>query len=283
MTTRRETEVPVATATQHPSRLRHHLPPGDVDGGRLRALALGVLVIAVCAAVGGAIGLTRTPTYTSSIDVAVGGNGLGGSSVPGYVQAIETLAGNYSRAIKRPSITDPIAAASGLSSGQVASRLSATPIPNSSIIRLDVTGDDEDSTIALANTAGEEFVKATAKDTAQTTGQLPLKLVREAELAVLKARRTLRQVRARTASDTSNAVLDAEAALSAQEVRADTLRTQYGQTRQSTVPVGLEVVRPTTSATSDRKRTLILYLLLGGLIGSVIVLGTRAVRTGPLT
>lgn len=244
--------------------------------------ALTIALVVGLAGVGGVAGYLRTPTYTSTVDLAIGTGALATNSVPGYVQAVETLAGSFSRTIDADAITAEVARRTGMSTSDVIGSLTASPVPDSSIVRIDAVGSNAKETVKLVNEGAKVFGEATEKRLqSSSTPQVPIGDVEAAELDVERARRTANGIR----NEKSQAAVKARAAVSARELRARVVRRQYEDSRTTGYVIGIEVVRPATQAVSDRKQQFILFILLGGLLGSVLAVGLHLVRvsraTGP--
>src|SRR5207253_1801383 len=116
-------------------------------------------VITVLAVAGAAyVGLTRHPTYTARVQLNVGQVGVPSSISGSYVQAVQSLTVTYSRAAQSALVLDPVARRLGVRADQVEGRVSATPIPVSSIVAISATGSSRDSAMRLANAVGRELV-----------------------------------------------------------------------------------------------------------------------------
>lgn len=122
--------------------------------GTVRFAAARRSMVVLLGLVGGATGFALagqiTPTYTAEIRLAVGSNDISDYSVPGYAQAVQSLASNYARYI----IDSEQGASRSPDDGARAdvASIQASPIPESNVVRIEVT--DEDSSTAL-DTAAE--------------------------------------------------------------------------------------------------------------------------------
>ena len=255
-------------------------PPADgasvatSHGTPIRWIPTALLVV-VLTLLGAGAGYLRTPTYASTVDVGVGTAGLSTNSVPGYVQAVQVLAGSYSRTIDSPDVTRGVARQTGFSEAAIAANLTASPVPDSSVIRLDATATAPEAAINLVNTGATVFADVTERRLQSSgTPQVPLSDIEAAETSVLKARRAAQQIK----NKKSQRYLEASAAVRARQIRAQALQTQYESTRMSTSVISVEVVRPAVTATSDRRSQFVLFTILGALIGSVLAVGLQMVR-----
>ncbi|MDO9441094.1 MAG: hypothetical protein Q7T73_09415 [Beijerinckiaceae bacterium] len=229
-----------------------------------------VCVIALATGLGAAAGLTRKPVYTSSVDVGIGTGGLSGNSIPGYAQAVKALAANYSRTIQSPAIANEIARNAGVDPVVVVRQVSASPIPDSSIVRLTVTSDDPEAAISLANSAAATFAEVIDKQIGSATDLVPLQQIKEAKLRVLEAQRTTRRLKADGVSRNNNRYLRAQAESESRNIRLRALTTRYEQSRATSNSLTSEVVRVTRSAATDRRSVFMLYTVFGFLIGTVL-------------
>lgn len=107
-------------------------------------------LVAAFAAVGLVVGLgvaAVTPTtYTAEARLAVGSGEMSSLSIPGYPTASASMASNYARWV-----TTTGAGGQVLADGDVT--LSASPIPESNVIRLEAESRDKDAALAAADDA----------------------------------------------------------------------------------------------------------------------------------
>lgn len=238
-----------------------------------------VAIVVLGGALGGLVGAIRTPNHTAVVDVALGTGGLEASSVPGYAQAVQSLAASYARTIRARSVTDVVARDVGASSDGVAKRLSASPIPDSSVIRVEASAASSALTVRLANAGATAFAADVSRRIDGASRKLlPIEDVEAAQLSVLRARRTLSRLRAVGTSETSNDYLAALAALSARQTKARVVNSQYEQSRNLTSVLGISVVRPATDAASDRRSKFILFVMLGLLLGGVLAIAVGGLK-----
>jgi capsular polysaccharide biosynthesis protein len=115
---------------------RWHPPRPTVAQALLRNWVLVVLPAIVLAGAGTTIALKHPATYTSEASLNVGKANTNSPAFGGFVTASAGLASVYSRAIDAPGVVGPVSKQLGWSQGLVASRLSATPIQDSPIIRV---------------------------------------------------------------------------------------------------------------------------------------------------
>jgi capsular polysaccharide biosynthesis protein len=239
----------------------------------LRHPLLALLIVVACTAAGVAAGLERTPQYTAEARLSVGNIDVQSQALPGYVSAVQSLAGSYSRAIDSPEVVDPVAEELGLGRAEVARHISASPVPESSVIRVTAIGTDEQDTTELANAAAaslREYVRDLDSGPDSSEG-----LLREYRRAKLEAERTgrIRDNREEEAGlgGSSEALREAQADFSAADLRARSLAAQYQQSLEQSPPANfIKSLTDASSAADDRISALQLRALTGFVAGLVL-------------
>lgn len=235
-----------------------------------------------------AVGLTRTPTYTAESRLVVGGT-TANTSLTQSVLGNQTLASVYARLITSDPVTTRIANETGSDQEESAASLSASPIPESPIIRVEATADTDDKAIDLANAASAALVETVSSDSQDTT-QLDVLLrqvstaEREANDARVVRDRAQRRFDASPTQANERRLNNAEGNLRAAQLKVNALSEAYQQeTLQRTGDTSLEVLNPARSATSDRSstlQTLVVIGLLGGLAIGLALAAYQAARSG---
>jgi capsular polysaccharide biosynthesis protein len=128
------------------------MPRPTVAQAVLRYWFLVLIPAVLLGGAGAALALKHRPTYTSEATLNVGRPDPSSPSFGGYVTAAAGLAAVYSREMGAPGVIGPVGEKLQLSPGLVASRLSATPIPDSPIIRIIAKAPSASSAEAIANT-----------------------------------------------------------------------------------------------------------------------------------
>jgi hypothetical protein len=240
----------------------------------LRHPLLALFIVAVCTAAGVAAGMERTPVYRTEARMAVGNIDVESQALPGYVSAVESLAGSYSRAVDSNTVVEPVARELGMSRSEVARRVSASPVPASAVIRVSATGADEESTVRLANATADSLRAYVAGlDSGSNSSRSILREYRKASLEAEEARETREQQReaAGGSPETSERVQEAEAEYSAASLRVRSLANQYQQTLQQRPPANF--VRKLTDASvasNDRMQQIQLRGFTGFVAGLVL-------------
>jgi uncharacterized protein involved in exopolysaccharide biosynthesis len=237
-------------------------------------VALVPLVLFVGAAV--LLGVKRTPQYTATASVSVGpvflSNPAGISSV---IQGTESLATVYSRLIDANAVRDDTARRLSIASTVGAGSVSATPLPDSPLIRVRAVAGSERAAVALVNAISDSlaaYVNRNArsdKSAASIAGEY-----RRAALAYRRRVALSRRLDRRYDEDPSaanrlardRAAAEADTAL----LRRDALSPAYENSVQvlGSTPA-LKVFARATSASSDRYQVLQM-LVFTGLVGGLL-------------
>jgi len=237
------------------------------------------------------VGIARSPVYTSEARLTVGQIDLRQpGALQGFVTATQSLASSYSRAITAEAVNRSVAARLGISPEEVAARVSATPIPESSVFRVAGTGDSPADAELLADTASTQLIAyVNGLNAPDPSPQELLKAYEDASLtyndrAAVAERARERFYGSESASD-ADSFARADAALGAAKLRRDSLQSRYRLTQQSQTSIAApRVLSPASGATSDRLSTLQLLLFIalasGAAAGLALALfsGNRQLR-----
>lgn len=133
-----------------------------------RHVTITVLLVLVGAAAGVGLALLRPTVYTAEARLAVGGNaGLAAEAVPGYALASQQLAANYARYVNNAQGQASLEKQLGIRPG-IVQTVSASPIPESNIVRIEVTarlaGTAKDAASAVATSLVQQV-----NDTSRTS------------------------------------------------------------------------------------------------------------------
>jgi capsular polysaccharide biosynthesis protein len=235
------------------------------------APVLGLLILAL------GTGLVRTPTYTASTRLAVGGlNATNPASLTGFADAAQQLAQTYSRSVQGDGVVGDVANKTNASPGRVRSHLSAAPIPETPVFSLTATSDSADGAIQLSALASRALV--TEVDRASQAD--PSRLLGEYQTAELERQQVSNQVNALAASGGAG-LAAARSQLLAAEARATSLRNAYEASETSgTVP--LEIIQKADRASSDRSSVLQLRAFIAIVVGLVLGMALAVFRDSPL-
>ena len=258
---------------------------------RSRAAVL-VAVFLVCVAAGLAWALSSASRYTAEARVAVGERTLSALQVPGYVVATEALASNYARYVEddaatRTSIADDPASIIDVT---------ATPIPESNVIRLVVTATDSATAITGAGRLSDfliQSVQDSAPDleAAQTAFEMAYDDFRTAQDTADAAAATAEELQSGDGAGTPElqAAQDSAVSLATQAATLDLRQQALGESyrdlfsQSASAPRLVSVLTP-TAADGDTGTRLQRGVLLGGVVGVVacasLVLAHRRRTTG---
>lgn len=241
-------------------------------------LALAVLL----AAAGVAVGVRRTPTWSSTAGLQVGAkidpNSAGFSN---FVQSESALTATFSRAITAPAVLAQIASKTGLSADQSAKQISASPVPDTAAINVIGIGPDAATAKRMANAGAGALVNYESTRRYGTSITL-FKEYRAQTRVVAGAKAHVQDVENANPNDPSNPdVIAANAAAAAAQTRANALSAAYTQALTNDPTAATNLVTPLStaiSATSDRKHKIELFGLIGLAAGLLIGTAIGIVR-----
>jgi capsular polysaccharide biosynthesis protein len=231
-----------------------------------------LLPVLLLAGLGVALGLQRQPTYTATAEDVVQALSPSVAQLPGAIQAAQDLASNQSRLIDSEGIAGPLARQLGTSAGVIENDLSATPVPNSTVIKIEAQSSRAGAAVALANAAAAQFaryVNAQVQDDA-TAGTV-LKQYQAASAAYVRAVAAKQGVGRAGAPSSQTAVVQTTAAVDAAQVRKQALSAQYQSLVQSqaTAPKVVPFVTA-RDVSSDRRSRLEIYVF-AGVVGGLLI------------
>ncbi|MGN6190024.1 MAG: hypothetical protein ACTHOE_14110 [Conexibacter sp.] len=252
--------------------------PGTGLGRAVRRRPLWVLVpLLLLTAAGLAAGFARAPVYSAESRLLVGKVNPSTPTLPGFVQASVALADAYSRSIGASDVVEPVAARLGLPPLTVASRLVASPVPQSPVIRVIGEGPSARAATALSALASERLVRYVAQLNA-SSGQGPALLAayRRASIAysraVARADALAAEGGRRPSAAATRALDEARAARDAAQLRARAAGAAYvgDQQSYSASTAIVSVLALAQQASSDRLHKLELLGFVGLLVGGVL-------------
>ncbi len=245
-------------------------------GAISRYRALVIVCTVLLAGAGAALGFRRAPIYSSSSTLQVGKVNPDSPGFYGFVQSATDLATAFSRSIAAEPVITAVNRRLGIEPEQALSRLSAEPIPNSPIFRVIATGSSTRQAIDLANVASAAVVAYVNQANTANSGSESLlgryhaasvKLAR-ASTGAAAAARAFKSHPNRTTYD---ALVSAQALVSAEKLRAQAIATNYQVSAQSTTSTNLvSLLAGASRASSDRTSKIELFAFTGLLSGLVI-------------
>ena len=211
------------------------------------------------------------------------------ASIPGLDAAGQSLADSYSRLATTDEVLQQTAKGLG---GRIDGTLSASPIPQSPIVRVEGTAATNQGALAIARAGAKALVAAVDKLNAEQSKSADelLKQHNAADLELVAARVTLQGLQAQYTqqqnSGTGAAALAAlqqqvnaaQAAVDGFQVKVNALSAAYSEVFNPSVlnTQVLQVVGNPKATGSDRKSTLQLGLIAGLVAGCLLGLGLAA-------
>jgi capsular polysaccharide biosynthesis protein len=229
-------------------------------------------VVALCA-VAVVLAQHRAPTYHAEARLNVGGFNITAQEVPGFAGGAIQLATTYSRAVYSPSVLRPVAKRLHRSRARIMSEVSASPVAESPVIRVDGSSKSRKEAIAVANA------------TAHAITSYAVKLARSNPDSSRLLRQYVAARKKQLAAQRKHGLSSTQADRAA--LRARTLASLYGFSvgGQASSNV-VQVLAPALTASNDRASVRQQYLagaLLGGLAIGVLLamLMARSEALGP--
>jgi uncharacterized protein involved in exopolysaccharide biosynthesis len=248
-------------------------------------IALLPVVFFVAGAV--ALSLKRPPRYTATANLSVGHVYVGDpSGIPTIIDATQSLAAVYSRAIRSGAVVQDTKRRLGEGSS-VSGGFSATPLPNSPLIKVSAESSSERGAVALANASAAALAAYINRQVRDNSASATLSIrYRQASLGYRqrqetsdRLRRRYRQHRTRANKDARD---EAAAATDTALLRREALRASYQQAVQGgTSSVAVDFFSRASAATSDRRsmaEILVFVGLMGGLAAGAALALLRAAR-----
>jgi uncharacterized protein involved in exopolysaccharide biosynthesis len=247
-------------------------------------VALVPVVLLVAGAVG--LALKRSPRYKATANVSVGHVYVTDpAGIATIIDATQSLAAVYSRAIHSGAVLDGTRRRIG--DGSATGSLTATPLPESPLIKVTAESSSARGAITLANAGADALMAYVNRQVRDNSASATLSTrYREAALRYrqrLETRKRLDRRYDRNRNRKNKAARDrAAAATDTALLRREALRASYEQAVQGgTSSVGVEIFSHASSATSDRRsmmQILVFVGLIGGLAAGAALALLRAAR-----
>jgi capsular polysaccharide biosynthesis protein len=250
-------------------------PVGPV-AAMLRHPLIVVAIVCACAGAGLALGLTRAPVYSAESQLGVGSIDVDSQALPGYVEATQSLAGSYSRAIASDPVLATLSQSTGESRVALRGRVSASPIAESSVIRVDAKAPAAADAVRLANAGAGALVRyVRGLGTSRAESDAVLDELRAASLRLQRLERRRHRLARRYDKQPTAAVqrrlqvAAAEANATDEQVKALAARYQADQQR---LPKSnfVNVLTSATTAASDRRSAIELRAFTGFVAGLLL-------------
>ncbi|MDQ3936650.1 MAG: hypothetical protein M3340_18670 [Actinomycetota bacterium] len=260
---------PTARDEPEPAQPRRPRVIGPLEAA-LRHPFLTILPILLLA--GGAVylGTERDPEYTAASRISVGRSDVPAHVLQNAAYGNQVIAITYSRAIDAPDVVNAAAREVGIPPADARSRLSASVVPESTLIEVEATGNDERQTIALANAGGNALMDWVAEVTASDRAGRLLRRYREAQADLRRLEVRADRLRRRNAG--AIRVARAQLAVDEAALKASQLENLYrGEaTADETTGAYLAPLAPAGEADSDRRQVLEQLILIAVAAGLVL-------------
>ncbi len=244
-------------------------------------IAVVITVIAIGLAVG--LGLSTPTTYTAEARVAVGAGDLSSGAIAGFPQAATELAANYARYVNDLGVTNQTDASTV--------RLSASQIPDSTVIRVEGQSTDQQAAITTTQKTADDLATQVNSTSGGTSAALTLAAydaaaqawsTTQSDLTALTDTVTRLSAQATTsAADLQaarNSLTSALSKNSQAKVRMDALGAKYSnQITNASTAANLLVVRPASISSTDRNSRVQRMGLLGLVAGIVLSLALAVI------
>lgn len=273
-----------------------------VDPGLWPALKrrwwLPLLLAILLGAAGGYLGHRRTPSYTATTKITVGTVNYRTQSVPGFVEAAQTLASSYALTVRSAEVLVPLARTEHSTEAAMAQAVNATAVPNSTVFSISATQPTSAAAVHLVNDAARQAkrtigaLNTTTHDEANALRQYRRYTMQAAvaqqKLAALKHDQALGE------TVTGAQLATAQTAIDEAQARASAYSVQYqsivsGNQPQSEARL-LTIIQPAVGATSDKRKYLERYIAFGiagglviGILLALIIPRRRRDRISPPT
>lgn len=232
--------------------------------------------LAACLVLAFVLATLRAPVYTAEAQLGIGRIDVSTYSIPGFVSASRDLAEAYSRALTTTAVTRTLARQLDTRPAEVASRLTASPIPESPVMVVTAKGPSERDAVELANAAQTALIAYVTR--LNRSNPDSARLLRAFERASIRLR-IAREARASRSSARSGSLDELDAAVAKAELEVKTLSGLYraSQEGQAATEV-IQVLSPASSAESDSRAVLQQLLFVGLVAGLVAGVGVALLR-----
>lgn len=247
----------------------------------LRHPVLAVFPVVALLALGVGAALGTPAVHTAEAQVLVGRVDVESTAVPGFVSANENLAGLYARIADTSVIAAPVGEELGLSSGAVLSQVTASPIPETSIVRIEASSENSLDAVVLAAEVAQELITYVEGNSVRPAGvEASLEAFETASAELLDAQDDLAAAQAAldqatgpSAAALSQDVVRAQAVVNTRQLRVDALAAAFRDTeRGSGYRNSLQLIGEPQYVGSDTRSQLMLAVAFGVLVG--LLLGT---------
>gem|GEM_PF-958339 len=257
---------------------------------RFWPMSFALAFVGLVAGVGAGAG--KPPIYTAETRLAIGAQGLSSYAIPGFALAAQELAADYARYVSLAQDGSALTAALGSRSAEIVG-LSASPVPNSSVISVEAQSGDSVLAMKAATAVGAALIAATNVQTNDQTAAALLKQYTTLSATVAQANQVLVAAQTLVTKLLTLSTATPSQIASAQATEADaatnyaTLQLQqtalgnrYQSVATSSTPSSnLSVVQPATVIFNNTTKNEELYGLVGLAGGGALSLVAATIRS----
>jgi uncharacterized protein involved in exopolysaccharide biosynthesis len=254
---------------------------------------LGALLVLIGIAAGIALATARPAVYTAETRLAVAGGNLTAEAVPGFALASQQMASNYARYVDNAEAQGALEAKLGVRAGTV-SGVAASPIPESNVLRIEVTAKDAGAATRAAATVAKSLIQKVADSAGASDAMAAATLrqytdmttkVSDQQLVADAATAAVRNPAAHPGAalpDLQKAAADASTQLAILKVQQDALAQKYRNELSAGTgdAVRLTVVEDAVVTGNDRLARVQQFGLAGAVLGALAALLLAVVREG---
>lgn len=231
-------------------------------------LAIAPAILLVFAAI--VIGGLRAPVYTSKASVNVGRVDVPAFTLQGVTIGNATLALGYARFISAPAVVQSAALSARVPVDDAQSKISASPVPNSTLIVVEAKGSSATQSELLANGAAQGLIRYVRKLTANQQETGVLHGYRDALAATQQKLEILQSLQA-THSPKSDIVRQAQLDYQTAKLRQQSIGQKYLSFQVAPSPQNLlQLAVPAAQASSDLWSMLARMALIAVAVGLVL-------------
>ncbi len=248
---------------------------------------LVLIPVVLLVGAGLALGLLRAPQYTATANLSVDFGAQNPSSLSGSVTAAQALAESYARAIDATPVVLQVSRKTGTPKEQVPDRISASPIPASTVVKVSGTAGSAGDSTRLANVSATALTRYIATLNGTRQGSAPvLAQFRQAESVYQDRLDHQEELAARVEADPSDETAAGELQRARVKTQVALLKKNsvgelYGASQQAYV-APLRFLNVASSASSDRLSRLQLLGFIGLIAGLAVGAALATVKANRL-
>jgi capsular polysaccharide biosynthesis protein len=248
---------------------------------------LVLIPVVLLVGIGLGLGLLRAPVYTATANLSVDFGAQNPSSLSGSVTAAQALSDSYARAVDATPVVLEVARKTGTPRGEVADHISASPIPDSTVIKVSGTAGSAQAATDFSNVSATALTRYVATLNGTRKGSVPV-------LAQFRQAESIYQDRLNHQLELARQVeADPSDEVAGQELQKARVKTQvallkknsvgelYGASQQAYV-APLRFLSEASSASSDRLSRLQLLGFIGLVAGLAIGAALATVKANRL-